>query len=167
MTFPLKEAHLEAAGVPRDRLGFLDPLNAAMREFDITTGERPAMFLAQVAHESGGFRYLAELWGPTPAQLRYPDGPEWRGHGLIQITHKANHLAEAQYFGIPPSNIVAWLQSPEGACRSAAHYWASHGCNELADAFEWEKITRRINGGTNGLADRTERYRRITDAMSA
>jgi len=113
-------------------------------------------------NESGGFRYVSEIWGPTPAQLRYPDGPEWKGHGLIQITHKSNHLAEAKYFGIPPSDIVRWLQTPEGACRSAAHYWRSHGCNEAADAFDFVLVTKKINGGVNGLADRLARYNKIT-----
>lgn len=167
MTFPLLPPHLEAAGVPVARIAqFLDPLNAAMARFGIVSGDRPAMFLAQVAHESGGFRYLAEIWGPTPAQLRYPDGPYWKGHGLIHITHKANHLAEAQYFGIPEAGIVAWLQTPEGACLSAAHYWQSHGCNELADQFDFVAVTKKINGGINGLDDRTERYKNISDAMS-
>jgi len=161
--FPLEPIHLEAAGVPRSLVErYIEPLNAAMREFEITINERPPMFLAHTAHESGGFRYVSEIWGPTPAQLRYPDGPEWKGHGLIQITHKSNHLAEAKYFGIPPSDIVRWLQTPEGACRSAAHYWRSHGCNEAADAFDFVLVTKKINGGVNGLADRLARYNKIT-----
>ena len=134
-----------------------------MSEFGITSGERPAMFLAQVAHESGGFQFLSELWGPTPAQSRYPDGPEWKGHGLIQITGLANHKAEAAYFGIPLDRVIEWLTSPEGACRSAAHFWSAHGCNALADAYDFIGVTRRINGGLNGLADRTARY----EALSA
>jgi putative chitinase len=162
--FPLEPKHLIAAGVRASLVDrYLNMLNDAMREFDITTGERPAMFLAQIAHESMGLYYVAEIWGPTPAQLRYPDGPAWKGHGFIQITHEENHLAEAEYFGIPPSDIVRWLQSPEGACRSAAHYWRSHGCNEAADAFDFVAVTKKINGGTNGLADRLSRYKAITE----
>lgn len=164
MTFPLRAEHLEAAGVDRRKFDiFLTPLNAAMEEFEITRGERPAMFLAQVAHESGGFRWLKEIWGPTPAQLRYPDGRQWAGHGLIQITHKANHIAEAEHFGVSIDDIVEWLQTPVGASRSAAHFWQAHGCNALADAFDFVGVTRKINGGINGLDDRLARYKAISE----
>src|SRR6185369_12560524 len=162
--FPPELRHLVAVGVnPNTAARFLPYLSSAMSEFDITSGERPAMFLAQVAHESGGFQFLSELWGPTTAQSRYPDGPEWKGHGLIQITGLANHKAEASYFGVPLDRVIEWLTSPEGACRSAAHFWSAHGCNALADAYDFIGVTRRINGGLNGLADRTARY----EALSA
>lgn len=131
------------------------------------------MFVAQVAHESGRFRYTSELWGPTAQQLRYDDGGKlarslgnrpgdgfrFRGHGLIQVTGRHNHLAVANRFGLTLDTVVDWLTSPVGACRSAAHFWDKHGCNELADAFDFVGLTRRINGGLNGLAERTELYR--------
>jgi putative chitinase len=180
--FPIKLAHLIACGAtPGDADRFISPLNLAMIEFNITTIERPAMFIAQVAHESGAFRYTSELWGPTPQQLKYDDGGplaqrlgnppgtgyQWRGHGLIQVTGRYNHMATAKAFGIPEEAIILWLQAPIGAARSAAHYWATHGCNELADAFDFVAVTRAINGGLTGLQQRTELYRRITEAMTA
>lgn len=159
MSFPLTVDDLEVAGVHSWLVDtFLAPLNAAMAEFGIDSGERPFMFLAQVSEESNGFRNLSEIWGPTPAQLRYPGGRAWSGHGLIQITGLPNHQAVAAYFQIPLDHIVAWLLTPEGACRSAAWYWATHRCNELADAFDFVGVTKAINGGTNGLARRTEIY---------
>jgi putative chitinase len=170
VAFPVLLSHLYAAGVSPERAKvYLMPLNAAMSEFLIDRFERPAMFLAQVAHESGAFRYVEEIWGPTPAQLNYPDGREWSGHGLIQITHRYNHEAEAKFFGLPMSRIVDWLKSPEGACRSAAHYWNAHGCNALSDAFDFVGITRKINGNVavpNGLADRASLYAKIAEAMN-
>jgi len=176
--YPIAERHLAAIGVQPARIStYLLPLNDAMREYGITTGERPAMFVAQIAHESGLFRYVAELWGPTPQQRRYDDGgalsislgnpsgegEKWKGHGLIQITGYTNHLIEAQTFKIPISDIAAWLQTPEGACRSAAHYWAAHGCNEAADQFDFVGVTKRINGGLNGLTERTQLYKILSD----
>lgn len=181
MAFPITAAHLAAAGVsPRNADKFIDPLNLAMIEFEITTGERPAMFLAQVAHESGGFQYLAELWGPTEQQLRYDDngplarrlgnapgeGYQWRGHGLIQITGYYNHKVEGAYFGVDVRDMPMWLGTPIGACRSAGHYWKSHGCNERADRCDFVAVTKAINGGLNGLADRLERYQNIIAAMA-
>lgn len=181
MPFPIKLAYLTAMGArPSDADRFLAPLNLAMIEFSITSIERPAMFLAQTAHESGLYRYTSELWGPTPQQLKYDDGGalsqrlgnppgtgyQWRGHGLIQITGRYNHLAVAKAFGIPEEAIILWLQSPIGAARSAGWYWQKHGCNELADDFDFVGVTRAINGGLTGLQERTELYRKVTDAMS-
>ena len=174
---PLDLNDLYAAGI-KDPIAtrFLPPLNAAMHEFDIVTPVRAAMFLAQVAWESDDFKNLVEIWGPTPAQLRYEgckylgntqpgDGRKWRGHGLIQITGYFNHLAEANYFGIPIDQIAAWLQEPVGACRSAAHYFFVHHCNELADSHDLVAVTRKINGGTNGLAGRQKIYDAVCQRM--
>jgi putative chitinase len=71
-----------------------------MREFEVTTPLRQAAFLAQLAHESGQFRFMEEIWGPTPAQRRYEgrrdlgniqpgDGFRYKGRGPIQITGRA------------------------------------------------------------------------------
>lgn len=180
MSFPLTIEHVVAGDVPR-RLAelFCPNLNAAMQEFDIVTGDRPSMFLAQVCHESGGLRYTAEIWGPTPQQLRYDDGGslarslgnvsgegfQWRGHGLIQITGYLNHKAAAYQFGKDITEIASWLQTPEGASRSAAHWWRQHGCNEIADSGDFTRLTRRINGGLNGLVDRVRRHGKIEASM--
>lgn len=176
--FPIEARHLVAVGVAAPAIAlYLEPLNAAMREFGITHGERPVMFVPQVVHESGAFRYTSELWGPTKQQLRYDDngslaralgnapgeGYQWRGHGLIQVTGYYNHKKVAEHFKIPISDIAAWLTTPAGACRSAAHFWATNGCNELADAFDFVGVTKRINGGYNGLAERTRLYKILTD----
>ncbi len=178
MTFPLTLAHLTAAGAaPREADMVLAPLNLAMLEFQITVNERPAMFLAQVAHESAGFKYTSEIWGPTPAQAGYEgrsdlgntkpgDGSKFRGHGYIEITGRYNHQIEADFFGVDIDAVIPILQSPLGACRSAAHWWHRNGCNAFADAYDFILLTKRINGGLNGLADRLARYQRIVAVMS-
>jgi len=180
VTFPVKVAHLRAGGVPQ-RLAdlYLPHLNAAMLEFGIVSRERPAMFIAQIAHESGGLRYTAEIWGPTPQQMKYDDnGPlarrlgngagegfQWRGHGFLQVTGYLNHKAAAYQFGKDITEIAAWLQTPEGACKSAAHWWFEHGCNEISDEGDFMRLTKRINGGLNGLADRESRYAAVKESM--
>lgn len=149
---------------------FLPWINATLDEFSISTPARAASFLAQIAHESGQLRYVEELasgaaydTGPLAIRLGNTpeadgDGQRWKGHGLIQVTGFTNHKACASYFKVPLNSIAQWLVTPEGACRSAGWFWATHGLNQLADAGDQTAVTRRINGGTNGLADRLAYY---------
>lgn len=140
---------------------FLAPLNAAMAEFGITTPARQASFLAQVGHESGQLRYVLELasgaayegskdLGNTDAG----DGIRFKGRGLIQITGLANYKACGAGLRLDLVSHPELLEQPVNACRSAGWFWMPRGLNELADAGDQMKVTRRIKGGTNGLADR-------------
>lgn len=165
-------------------LAFADPLDAACSAYGINaTPERLAAFLAQIGHESGALRHVVEIWGPTPAQARYEgrkdlgntqagDGSRYRGRGLIQTTGRANHAAvrdrlraklgaEVPDFEAEPEA----LESPRWAAWSAADYWEWRGLNALADAGDFERITRRINGGLNGQADRLQRWDRARQAL--
>jgi putative chitinase len=167
---PFSTADFAAAGVTPERAAtFIGPMNAAAVEFGISTPLRAIHFLTQVTIESWNFRYLQEVWGPTSAQSGYENrhdlgndlpgaggpgnGRRWSGHGLIEVTGYANHLAMSSHFGIPMDSIVAFLVSPAGAARSAGYFWLTHGCNSFADADDLSGLRRRINGGTNGLAD--------------
>lgn len=136
-------------------------LDAAMREFDINTPARQASFLSQVGHESGQLRYVRELASGAAYEGRKDlgntqpgDGERYRGRGLIQITGRANYTASMMALDVDVVEHPELLETPVLACRSAAWFWKSHGLNELADAGDQVKVTRRINGGTNGLADR-------------
>ena len=157
---------------------FIDPLNAAMKEFDIDeNGLREAAFLAQIAHESAELKFVEEIYdgekydvgalaiklGNTPEDD--DDGELHKGYGLIQLTGKANQYECADYFGVQRGEIQKWLKSPEGACRSAAWFWQTHGCNELADSSDFLKITKVINGGTNGWHDRMKYYQRALNII--
>ena len=88
------------------------------------------------------------------------DGQRYCGRGLIQITGRANYAAarnRMRAIGIDCPDFEAepeQLEEPWWAALSAADYWTSRGLNPLADAGDFEAITRRINGGLNGQADR-------------
>ncbi|WP_343463023.1 glycoside hydrolase family 19 protein [Pantoea sp.] len=85
------------------------------------------------------------------------DGYRYRGRGLIQITGKANYAALS---GQLSADVVAnpdLLTENLQAAMSAAAWWKNHGLNELADQDDVTRITRVINGGTNGLDDRISR----------
>ena len=144
---------------------FLAPLNVAMAQFGIDTPPRQASFLAQVAHESGQLLWLRELASGAAYEGRSDlgnvvagDGVRFKGRGLLQITGRANYAACGVALGLDLLAAPQLLEQPVAACRSAGWFWQSRGLNRLADAGDQERITRRINGGINGLAERLALY---------
>ena len=145
---------------------FFAPLVAAMQEFQINTPLRQAAFLAQIAHESCQLLYVKELASGAAYQGRkdlgdiHPvDGEKYKGRGLIQITGLNNYQFVASALKIDCVNHPELLEQPVNACRSAAWFWQTHGLNELADKDFFVTITRRINGGLNGLSERQQFYK--------
>ena len=151
-------------------------LTAAVSEFGIDQPARTAAFLAQLAHESAQFKFMEEIWGPTTAQRRYEppdklattlgntepgDGFRFKGRGPIQVTGRANYRRFGDLLGLDLVATPVQAASPEVAFRIAALFWSKKGLNELADRVTPEafrEITRRINGGFNGLAERQRFY---------
>lgn len=141
-----------------------------MALYGIDSPARQAAFIAQVGHESGRLVYVRELWGPTPVQRRYEgrkdlgntnpgDGFRYRGRGLIQVTGRTNYARCGAALGIDLVDAPALLERPDNAALSAAWFWTSRGLSELADTGDFERITRRINGGLNGLNDRLKLWK--------
>lgn len=151
-----------------------EPIRTACLAYDIDTPERVAAFLAQIGHETGGLRWIREIWGPTAAQARYEgradlgntqpgDGFKFRGRGLIHTTGRANYTAvtrrlRERLLDVPDftQNPPA-LEAPKWAAYSAADYWDMRGINAAADAGDFERATRLVNGGLNGYEDRLAR----------
>lgn len=219
-------AHLTAAGVKNPGL-WLDAARAACVEFGISTDKQVAAFVAQCAHESGGFTALEEnlnyraaimavCWPgrfaeqePDPAKpgktkakkdaqgknipnkfalalerkpemlanvvyaSRMGNGPtesgegwKYRGRGLKQLTGKDNYTRCGKALGVDLVSNPDLLLQPEYAARSAAWFWSSNKCSDLIDKDDFVGLTKRINGGTIGLADREKRYKAVLAAMS-
>jgi putative chitinase len=170
-------ASATGAGVVRAQ-NWLPHIVRTLTAYEINTPARAAAFLAQVGHESAGLRFTTEIWNPSQveAQARYEgredlgntqpgDGFKYRGHGLLQVTGRANHAAARDRLRVKFGSIVPdfeeqphRLAEPQWAALSAGDYWVRHGLNELADDSNFMRITRKINGGTNGYADRLARY---------
>jgi len=142
--------------------------DVAADKYDINTLQRLAAFYAQVAHESCGFKYIEELGGPTYWK-RYEgrrdlgnvtpgDGVLFHGRGPIQLTGRANYAEFGEALGLPLEVQPELALEIEVGALIAARYWQTRGCNELADADNFERITKRINGGLNGQADRVKRW---------
>lgn len=155
-------------------------LNSTMEKYEINTPQRIRMFLAQIGHESGQLRYVKEIWGPTKQQLRYEpptdlarrlgntapgDGKKYMGRGLIQVTGKHNYAKCGAYLSLPLLDRPELLEEPQHAADSAGWYWELHSLNALCDAGFFQELTRKINGGLNGYADRYKLYQRAFDII--
>ena len=147
-----------------------------MTECAIDRPAREAAFLAQVAHESGQFQFMEEIWGLTDAQRRYEpqstlatslgntqpgDGKRFKGRGPIQITGRANYRRFGDLLGVDLVSDPGHAALPDLAFRIAGLFWLKKGLNEKADlatADAFREITKRINGGLNGIKDRERFY---------
>ena len=153
-------------------------LLARVRDYGGPLNELPvlAQFLAQVMHESGGLRYVREIWGPTKAQRGYEgradlgnvkpgDGKRFMGRDVLQITGRANYRALTAWvqktFGakVDFEANPELLESPEWLGIGAIWYFLTRkGLIDYARDGNIEMVTRRVNGGLNGYQDRLRWY---------
>lgn len=220
MTQP-EVVHIVAAGVKQEVAEkWIDAIQKTCREFEINTPQRIAAFLAQCAHESGGFTMLEEnlnyrattmaaCWpnrfaekGPDNKPIKGKDGkltpnkfalslerkPEaianvvyanrmgngptesgegfkFRGRGLKQLTGKDNVTRCGKALGVDFVSDPDLLLQPEYAARSAGWFWATNKLSDYADKGDIEGMTKKINGGLIGIADRKARYQNCLKAI--
>jgi putative chitinase len=168
---------------------FMPFINETCVKYDISTPIRQLCFLAQVGHESGSLFFTEELASGAAYEGRISlgnikpgDGIRFKGRGLIQITGRNNYKAVGDNLGVDLINNPALLggkninvctaQQLRNAALSAGWFWNSRKLNTIADAINISKpidsgtnlanfilITKKINGGTNGLPDRLNRYK--------
>ncbi len=176
---------------------YTSPLTEVALYYDMNENpNRLAGFLAQTAHESGGFNIIKENLNYSADGLRkifgkyFPtvelamqyarkpqligsrvyanrmgngteasgDGYKFCGRGLIQLTGKSNYTKFADSLSITIDECVAYLETVPGACSSAGWFWDTNKLNAYCDANDFIGLTKRINGGTNGLAERQHYY---------
>ncbi len=177
--------------------GYVEPLNTVAEYYEMFANpKRVAGFLAQLAHESGGFNATIENLNYSKEGLRktfpkyFPtdelaaqyarkpekianrvyanrmkngdensgDGFKFRGRGLIQLTGKDNYTRFAEALDMDIDSTIAYLETPNGAVASAGWFWDNNKLNQFCDRDDFITLTKRINGGTIGLADRQHHY---------
>lgn len=177
--------------------GYLEPLNTVGEYYEMFVDpKRIAGFLAQIAHESGGFNFIIENLNYRAAGLtttfkkyfpnlelgkqyeRKPelianrvyanrmkngdeasgDGWRFRGRGLIQLTGRDNYTKFAEALDMSLEDTTSYLETPNGAVASAGWFWDNNKLNSYCDRGDFIGLTKRINGGTIGLADRQHHY---------
>jgi putative chitinase len=136
-------------------------LNKYLPLYEINTLLRLDHFYGQAAEESAGFKTLVEYASGNEYEGRRDlgnteegDGPRFKGRGIFQLTGRTNYTSMSKILGIDLVSNPSLAASPEIAVRTACEYWKSHNLNALADNDDIEGITRKINGGLNGLNDR-------------
>lgn len=144
---------------------------AMAREFPVAFIESRLRILhavAQACHESGGFRYMQEIGGPEYFKRYDPgtrlgeslgntepgDGARFHGRGLIQITGRFNYARYGRKTGLDLVGQPELAAEPANAVKVFCAYWTDRGLNAMADRDDLVAITRAINGGVNGLAER-------------
>ncbi len=151
---------------------YLPHLNAALAEFNINTPARQAAFVAQLAHESVGLTAFEEFASgrayegrPDLGNVKPGDGVRFKGRGPIQLTGRSNYREVGKALGIDLENNPKLASTPEVGFRVAGQFWERNGLNKLADAQKFDSITKRVNGGFNGKADRDRYYARAKDVL--
>ena len=181
-------------------------LSQLLPDYEINTPQRIAAFVAQCAHESGGFMVLKENLNYKAATLRkifpkyFPtdemanqyasmpnkqeaianlvyanrmgngspesgDGWKFCGRGLIQLTGRSNYESLAETLEMPLDEAVEYLETAGGALESAAWFWANNGLNEIADTDDIVRATKKVNGGTIGLEERTHLWEKARSVL--
>lgn len=130
----------------------------------LDTALRLQHFLAQLGHESDGYKAMEEYASGRAYEGRADlgntqpgDGVRYKGRGPIQITGRSNYRKYGKRIGINIEKYPELASNPCIGMRLALEYWKDRGLNALADADDILGITKKINGGTNGLDDRKRR----------
>lgn len=170
MTTPLLA---EIFSIPESVIAPFTPwLKQYCREYKINTPQRLAAFLSQIAYESGRFRYTEEIASGAAYEGRLDlgntepgDGVRYKGRGLIQLTGRYNYTRFSNTVGYDFVSAPELLSQPKYAVMSACWFWHIKGLNTLADLDRFQLITKKINGGYNGLADREYFHRKCKEAF--
>lgn len=163
-----------------NRQKYLSEFNKLMGKFEINTPLRIAHFISQVAHESAQLNFVKEIasgaaydTGRLAARLGNTptadgDGQKYKGRGLIQLTGLANYKAFLSYLGGAPDIVSKpqLLEQPHLAVMVSCWFWKTKRLNELADGDDILAITKRINGGYNGLEQRKEFLKRAKECIN-
>ncbi|MFJ5159460.1 glycoside hydrolase family 19 protein [Pantoea sp. NPDC088449] len=166
ITTALRQAHFlaqvghESAGFTKVEEGLDYSENALLAMFGKRITAAQAKAYGRNAEHSANQKMIANIIYANRngnGDVASGDGYRYRGRGIIQITGKANYAALS---GQLSADVVAnpdLLTENLQAAMSAAAWWKNHGLNELADLDDVTRITKVINGGTNGLEDRKSR----------
>ena len=155
------------ASTSKNRLKYLPYFNEYLPDYEITTPDRLRAYFAQIGHESCSLLYAEEIASGEAYEGRKDlgniyegDGVKFKGRGLIQLTGRNNYELISKTYHVDFISRPEFLASPEWAVKSSLWFWEYNELNEFADSGDFELLTRKINGGLNGLKERLQYYER-------
>ncbi|HET7851720.1 MAG TPA: peptidoglycan-binding protein [Methyloceanibacter sp.] len=148
-------------------------LQATLEAYEINTRLRIAHFLGQTCHESAGFRTTEEFASGAAYEgrkdlgnVKKGDGRRYKGRGLLQLTGRANYAEYGKALGVDLENNPAMAAEPALSLKIACEYWKRRKLNADCDRDDIRATTRKINGGLNGLKDRSNYIRKAKEALA-
>jgi putative chitinase len=151
----------------------LKDLNDCLNRFQINTPARMRHFLSQTAHESGGLKWMKELASGSAYEGRKDlgnnrpgDGSRYKGAGVIQLTGRYNYQAFSDFIDDPKVMDGVDYVSTTYPFSSAGFWWHRNNMNDLCDrGGSVEQVTKRVNGGNRGLAERKAYYQKACQVI--
>ncbi len=152
----------DKAAAQKKIIDAISPIFAAtLDDYEINTLLRIAHFMGQVTLECAGFRTTVEFADGTAYENRLDlgntepdDGPRYKGRGLLQLTGRANYRRIGHILGLPLEDKPDIAADPVVSLKIACEYWKNRNLNAAADQDDLVTVTRKVNGGLNGLEDR-------------
>ena len=146
-------------------------VRAAAAKYGITDPTELNALLAQVSHESGDYKYLTELGGrkyfdkyegrKDLGNTQPGDGYKYRGRGYIQLTGRDNYAAFSKFSGIDVVNNPDLVSTPSVGAEAALWFWQKRVKPRVKDFNDVKAVTQVVNGGQNGIADRTQKFQTL------
>ena len=152
---------------------FVKSFNEYNEQFGVNTPLRAAHYIAQVAHETGELKWLEEIASGQQYEGRKDlgnimtgDGRKFKGRGYLMTTGRANYQSykDSGFCVGDLMNHPEWLAKQPGCQKASMWFWLKKNLNKLADADDCRGVTRVINGGYNGYAQRAY-YTRVAKTV--
>src|SRR6056300_1163655 len=111
--------------------------------------------------------YMDEFRKYKMGNVEEGDGWRFRGRGLKQLTGRHNYTKFGESIGMSAEEAAEYVATPAGAIESACWFWDTNNLNNIADTDDVVKMTKKINGGNIGLADRQQRYTKAMEVFGS
>jgi putative chitinase len=129
-------------------------------------GKRSAAEYAKNPEKIANYVYMDEFRTSKLGNVQPGDGWRFRGRGLKQLTGRDNYTRFAKDYDMTAEEAAVWVETKEGALASALWFWNTNNLNTVADTGSVLALTKKINGGDIGLADRQARYEKAMAVLT-
>jgi putative chitinase len=142
-------------------------LNAVFGRYFGAAPKRNAAEYARKPEKIANYVYQDEFRSKGGQMGNVKDGDGWlfRGRGLKQLTGRNNYTGFGKSIGMTAEEAAEYVATPKGAVESACWFWDTNKLNTIADTDDVVKMTKKINGGNIGLADRQARYKKAMEVF--